>query len=242
MSGQDGYFPRGGSLLRAVHEERAVGLMYGQRALGIGAISPLNFKGTTLHSRSLDMPFKRLVRTAKTFETIFFGTRAQADEALSAVRRLHDRVRGTLPGDEGPVPAGTPYSAYDPELMLWTIAVIADSARVFYEMFVRPLCGAERDELWREYVVLGELFGMPREAAPQSHADFERYWRARLGADEAWLSEEARHVGAAIMFSIPVPANRRAAMRLHNLVMLGSLPAEVRALYGLTYTPAQRVA
>jgi hypothetical protein len=47
----DGYFPRESSILRRVHEERAVGLLYGQRALGIGAIAPLNFIGTRLHSR-----------------------------------------------------------------------------------------------------------------------------------------------------------------------------------------------
>jgi hypothetical protein len=42
--------------------------------------------------------------------------------------------------------------------------VIADSAQVFYEMLVSPL--SERERLWQEYIRFGELFGMPREAAP----------------------------------------------------------------------------
>lgn len=243
MTGRDdGYFPRGRSLLRSVHEERAVGLMYGQRALGIGAISPLNFVGTIAHSRSLDMPFKRLTRTAKAFETIFFAPRASADEVLAGVAGMHERVRGALPTAAGPVPAGTPYSALDPELMLWTIAVIADSARAFYELFVRSLSDVERDALWREYVLLGELFGMPRAVAPATYADFTAYWREQITGDGAYLTDDARAVGSAIMFSIPVPASRQPAMRLHNLVMLGSLPAPVRALYGLAWTPAQAAA
>src|SRR5690242_322178 len=41
----DGYFPRRTSMLRRVHEERAVGLLYGQRALCIGALAPLNYVG-----------------------------------------------------------------------------------------------------------------------------------------------------------------------------------------------------
>src|SRR2546423_9210071 len=98
----EGYFPRGRSLLRRVHEERAVGLLYGQRALGIGAIAPLNFVGTLRHTRARDAPFQRLVHTAKMFETIFFGTRAQADEVLEAVARLHPRARGELPQGAGP--------------------------------------------------------------------------------------------------------------------------------------------
>jgi hypothetical protein len=35
-SEDEGYFPRGRSILRMVQEERLVGLHYGQRALAIG--------------------------------------------------------------------------------------------------------------------------------------------------------------------------------------------------------------
>jgi uncharacterized protein (DUF2236 family) len=238
----DGYFPRGSSVLRRVHEERAVGLLYGQRALGIGALAPLNFVGTRLHTRALDKPFQRLVHTAKAFETIFFGSRAEADEVLDAVHRLHERVRGELPEDAGPFPAGTPYSAFDPELMLWTVAVIADSAQVFYELFVRPLSASERDALWNDYVRFAELFGMPPDAAPGSYAEFRAWYEKRLASDEAYLTHEARYVGSAIMFEIPVPATRWPAMRVHNLVMLGSLPPRVRELYRLSWTAAHALA
>src|ERR671935_3335646 len=95
----EGYFPRGRSMLRRVHEERAVGLLYGQRALGIGAIAPLNFVGTRLHTRALGAPFQRLVHTAKMFETIFFGSRSEADEVLEAVDPPPQRARGELPRD-----------------------------------------------------------------------------------------------------------------------------------------------
>jgi uncharacterized protein (DUF2236 family) len=238
----EGYFPRGSSVLRRVHEERAVGLLYGQRALAIGAIAPLNFIGTLRHTRARDKPFQRLVHTAKAFETIFFGTRAEADEVLESVRRLHERVHGELPEAAGPFAKGTPYSAFDPELMLWTVAVIADSAEVLYELFVAPLSGAERDRLWAEYVRFGELFGMPREVAPRSHAGFRAWYEERLASEDVHLTEEARYVGAAIMFQIPVPPSRWAAMRVHNLIVLGSLPPRVRDLYRLRWSPAQALA
>jgi uncharacterized protein (DUF2236 family) len=238
----EGYFPPDRSVLRRVHEERAVGLLYGQRALAIGAISPLNFIGTKLHTRALATPFQRLAVTGKMFETIFFGTRAEADEVLAAVDRLHDGVKGELPEDAGPIPAGTRYSAYDPELMLWTLAVIADSAQVFYELLVRRLSAEEREGLWADYVRFGELFGMPREAAPGSHAEFRSYWDARLASDDVFLTDEARHVGSAIMFQIPVPARRAPAMKLHNLIIRGSLPGRVRSLYGVRWSAAEQLA
>ena len=39
-------------------------------------------------------------------------------------------------------------------------------------------------------------------------------------------------------FHIPMPGPLELAKPLHNLILLGSLPPRVRALYRLTYTPA----
>jgi uncharacterized protein (DUF2236 family) len=237
-----GYFPRGESVLRMVQEEKSVGLFYGQRALAIGAIAPLNFIGTRRHTARPERPFKRLVATAKMFEAIMFGTRAEADKVLGAVHGMHARVRGEIPRDEGPFKAGTPYSAFDPELMLWTVAVAADSARVFYELFVRRLTDDERDALWADYARFGSLFGMPLEVAPGSHREFKAWFDGRVAAEDSFLTEEACHTGRAVLLSIPVPASRWAPMRAHNVIQIAMLPPRVRALYGLEYTPAMQSA
>src|SRR5690606_16547115 len=138
----DGYFPQG-SMLRRVQVHRAVGQTYGQRALILGATSPVPYVGTSSSTRAKERPFARLSSTAEDFESIFFGDRDEADRVLAKVQRMHRRVNGELPYDEGPFPAGTPYDAFDPELMLWTMAVLADSSRVCFEAFVRPLSPAE---------------------------------------------------------------------------------------------------
>jgi len=242
MARDDGYFPRGRSVLRRVHSERAVGLLYGQRALMIGALNPLNFVGTMQHTRAKLEPFQRLVHTAKAFEQIFFGTRAEADEVLERVARLHDRVRGELETDAGPFPARTPYSAYDPELMLWTVAVIADSAEAFFEMLVRSLDDSEKDALWDDYVRFGELFGMPREAAPATHREFRDYWNELMAGEDLCLTEDARDVGYSTAFEIPLPAIYSPLARVHDLLMLGSLPQRVRDEYGLSWTSAHAAA
>src|SRR5256885_13368878 len=83
---EDGYFPSGSSVLRRVHEERAVGLLYGQRALGIGAIAPLNFIGTLRHTRARDKPFQRLLPPAQTVRTDFFRPRRPAHRVRGAGR------------------------------------------------------------------------------------------------------------------------------------------------------------
>lgn len=238
----DGYFPRDRSILRRVHSERAVGLFYGQRALMIGALQPLNFVGTLQHTAGRLRPFQRLVHTAKAFEAIFFGTRAEADRVLASVHRMHERVRGTIPAAAGRYPAGAPYSAFDPELMLWTMAVIADSGPYFYELFVRRLDDRERELLWQEYVRFGELFGMPREVAPPTHRAFRAWWERKLASDEMHLTPEARYVGHATALEIPMPRSHAPAKRVHDLIMLGSLPSVVRSHYGLRWTTAHEAA
>jgi uncharacterized protein (DUF2236 family) len=130
--------------------------MYGQRALCIGALSPLNYVGTAEHSYAQLTPFRRLVHTGHAFEKIYFGARAEADRVLAYVRGLHEDVRGTLAEAARITPKGTSYSALDPALMLWTVAVIADSAQRFYELLVRGLAGWEREALWQDYLRFGE--------------------------------------------------------------------------------------
>lgn len=238
----DGYFPRGTSILRRIHEERAVGLFFGQRALCIGALAPLNYVGTSEHSNSKLMPFKRLAHTGMQFETIFFGTRAEADRTLARVYRRHERVNGPLPEDAGIFKAGTRYSALDPELMLWTMAVMMDSAQYFYELFVRRLSAPEREALWQDYIRFAELFGMPRDAAPPMYGDFRSYYEGKLAGDEMFLTDEARHIGYATAFEIPLPRTHQPGKRVHDLIMLGSLPPRAREMYGLSYTRAHEAA
>jgi uncharacterized protein (DUF2236 family) len=237
---RDGHFPRGRSMLRRVHEERAVGLLYGQRALCVGAVKPLNYVGTSEHTHSKLNPFRRITHTAAMFETVFFGSRDQADTVLEAVRQMHQRVVGELPQDAGPhYPAGTPYSAFDPQLMLWTVGVIADSAQWFYENLVHRLNEAERNQLWLDYLRFAELFGMSRTDAPATYRDFRDWYEKQLMGADLHLTEEARYMGYASAFEIPMPSSQRMAKSVHDLVMLGSLPQRVRDLYGLTYSSAQ---
>jgi uncharacterized protein (DUF2236 family) len=236
-----GYFPEG-SMLRHVQSHRAVGQTYGQRALIIGATHPVPYVGTSQTTLAKERPFERLARTALAFETVFFSSRAEADRLLAAVRGLHQRVRGELDRDEGEFARGTPYDAFDPQLMLWTMAMLADSSRVAFETLVRPLTPGEKDDLWADWVRFGELFGMPRSVAPPTAAAFEQWMRDWYGSGRMHLTDEARVVGLAIARDMPVPWPMTPGIKATNLVVQGMLPAPVRDLYGLRWTPAHALA
>jgi uncharacterized protein (DUF2236 family) len=229
------YFPAGESVARRVHGERSVGLLYGQRALLIGALEPLTYTGTMLSTKSRDRPFERLVRTAKAQETILLGTREEADRVLARVRHQHDRVVGELPEDAGAHAAGTAYSAFDPELMLWTLAVIADSGRAMYETMVRPLSPREREGLWRDYLRFGELFGMPRSAAPATYEEFARWFDDKLRSPDLHATPHALAFAPLVAFDHPVPRAAKANLAAGNLIIKGTLPPRVREIFGIAW-------
>ncbi len=232
------YFPPGRSMARRVHGERSVGLLYGQRALLIGALEPLTYTGTMLSTASGDRPFTRLARTAKIQETVFLGTRAEADKALGAVHRLHERIKGSLPQAAGIHPAGATYSAFDPELMLWTLAVIADSGREMYETMVQPLNEGEREALWQDYVRFGELFGLPRTEVPGSHREFRSWFEARLASPDLHATRHALEMAPLVAFEQPVPLPARPNLATQNLIIKGTLPPRVREIFGIRWSRA----
>ena len=232
------YFPPGRSLARRVHGERAVGLLYGQRALLIGALEPLTYTGTMLSTRSADRPFERLARTAKIQETILLGTREEADRALEVVHRLHQRVKGTLPEAAGAHPAGTLYSAFDPQLMLWTLAVIADSGRAMYETMVRPLDASEREALWQDYVRFGELFGLPRNEVPASYREFSDWWEEQMSSPDLQATAHGLKMAPLVAFRQPVPAPARGNLVAQNHIIKGTLPPRVREIFDIRWGAA----
>jgi uncharacterized protein (DUF2236 family) len=225
-------------MARRVHGERSVGLLYGQRALLIGALEPLTYTGTMLSTRSGDRPFERLARTAKIQETVFLGTRAEADEVLAKVHRLHETIKGELPEAAGPHPAGTAYSAFDPELMLWTLAVIADSGREMYETLVRPLEPEERERLWQDYARFGELFGLPRSEVPSSHLEFKAWFDGKLAAPDLQATEHGLAMAPLVAFRQPVPLPARGNLAIQNHIIKGTLPPRVREIFGIRWSRA----
>ena len=236
------YFPPGRSIARMVHGERSVGLLYGQRALLIGALEPLTYTGTMLSTRSADRPFQRLARTAKIQETILLGTREEADKALAVVHKLHERVKGVLPEAAGDHPAGAAYSAFDPELMLWTLAVIADSGRAMYETMVRPLNEAEREGLWQDYVRFGELFGLPPSEVPGSYREFSAWWGKRLASPDLQATPHGLEMAPLVAFEQPVPAAARGNIVAQNHIIKGTLPPRVRQIFGIPWSSAHEAA
>lgn len=229
------------SMLRAVHREAAVALS-GPRALLMQAAHPVAFAGFFAHTGALDEPYQRLSRTAAVMDTIAFGSREEADRATRRVRAMHRRVRGALPRRAGRFKAGTPYAADDPELLLWILACLVDSALVVYERYVRPLSREEREAYWQDYRVVGRLFGLRKRDSPGRIEGFEDYMAGMLSGRDLYVSAEARRLAVQIVMRPPIPLRLRPVLELANFVTVGLLPARLRREYRFGWDPARALA
>jgi uncharacterized protein (DUF2236 family) len=234
----EGYFPEG-STLRMVQASRVVGLLYGQLGLAMGGTDPLNYVGNSEHTRHKELPFGRFAETAEAFETIFFGTRDQADTVVDRVFLMHKRVRGETAQGVDTHPKGTPYAAFDPKRMLWTMACMAYPAVTLYETLEHPLSDNEREDFWQDYVLFGELFGLSPGDAPQTYPQFQQYMSDRFSSGELFLTDAAKDMGKEVCFNTPIPRFPALAREHMNRVLLGLLPEEIRELYDLEYGPRE---
>lgn len=230
----DGYFSPE-SMLRRVNGERALALA-GPRALLMQAAHPLAVSGLLAHSTSLDDPYDRLARTAEVMSTVGFGTREEADRVTAHVREMHTRVRGTIKEAVGPFPAGTPYAADDPELLMWVLFTLVDSGLVVYQLYVQSLDREERAAYWDDHKVVGELFGLTRARMPDSLDDLIDYRREMLESGQLVVTDWARTRARKIVLEPPVPRVARPLVETLNFITVALLPEQIRAQYGFSPT------
>ena len=230
-----GYFTDD-SMLRRVHRERALALS-GQRALLMQAAHPLAVTGLLAHSSALEEPYERLARTARTMHVIGFGSRAEADEVTRRVRAMHRKVRGTLPKRVGRYPAGTPYRADDPELLLWILFTLVDSGIVVYRRYVGPMSRDEEAAYWEDYRVVGRLFGLRKRDMPATLDDLDAYRRRMLEGDELHVTEWARRRARKIVLEPPIPWTARPLVEAVNFTTIALLPDRIRREYGFSPLP-----
>ncbi|HEV2999096.1 MAG TPA: oxygenase MpaB family protein [Solirubrobacteraceae bacterium] len=229
------------SMLRRVHREWAVALS-APRALLMQAAHPVAFAGFFTHTGSLSEPYERLERTAEVMDTIIFGSRARADRMTRRVRAMHRRVAGELREPAGRFPAGTPYRADDPELLLWILATLVDSALLVYQRYVRPLTAEERDAYWQDYKTVGHLFGLRDEDMPGTAGELDEYMADMLSADVLHVSDEARRLAVQIVMNPPVPRAAVPLLKSANFATVGLLPERLRRAYGFSWDPVRGLA
>lgn len=202
---------------------------------------PLVACGVVEHSGYDRNLWRRFVRTLRALYLVTFGDREEAERAAAAVRAAHAHVHGRTREQLGSFPPGTPYSADDPELMLWVHATLVHSSLAAYERFVGPLTPDERERYTEEMNLVARLFGTPADVLPGSYRAFRSYFDSQLGSETITVTAPAGRV-ADVILDAPLPAPLRLLAPAHRLATAHILPAGLRLEYGLRWTTLHQLA
>ena len=206
-------------------------LLGGGAALILQVAHPLVGAGVAEHSNYREDPWGRLYRTLDLTTKIVFGSTEEAHEASQRIRNVHKRVQGVTKEDGGKHPAGTPYSANDPELGMWVHATLVDTSMRVYSAYVGTLSHAQELRYYEEQKRLGEMFGVPIEEQPETLADFRAYFDRMVEEELAVTAALTDVVSATLRPELPFVA--RPLVEAINLATASLLPASLRRDLGL---------
>ena len=166
LASRDGYFAPE-SPIRRIGNTPLTPFLGGGPAVLLQVAHPLVAAGVVQHSDFRHDLWRRLIRTLGALYLITYGSKEEADRAGQAVQAVHEHVRGETLDRLGRFPAGTRYSASDPELQLWVHATLVESSLAAYQRFVRRLAREEQERYYREMSVVAQLFGVPANVLPR---------------------------------------------------------------------------
>jgi uncharacterized protein (DUF2236 family) len=249
--------PGPGSVTWKVNRERAT-LLGWPAAVLMQLAHPLVAAGVADHSVYVASPARRVERFRSTIHSMVsltFGPPEAVRATVSRITGIHHHVVGRLPAGVGPFPAGTPYAAGDPALLLWVHATLVATLPRAYETFVGPLTEDERRRGYAESAAPGRLFSIPAELLPATEAALQDYLEAQYASGVIHVSDAARSLArdvlspGTLLDSGARPFLARvttfASLPFAVLVRLTTaslLPPFVRTQYGLPWTPRHAAA
>ena len=240
MRSRDGYFAPE-SVIRRVGNSPLTPFLGGGPAVLLQVAHPLVAAGVVAHSDYRDQLWRRLQRTLQALYLITYGTRSEADRVGEVVQSVHEHVQGTIPARLGRYPAGTPYSAADPDLMLWVHATLVECSLAVYTRFVEALSADEREEYHGQMRMVGRIFGVPESVLPRSLEEFREYFRAQIEGASIAVTEPARSV-AEVILAPRLPPPMRLFGPAHRMASAGLMPPRLRREYGLRWSRTHELA
>lgn len=207
----------GDSPIGRVHGDASM-FVGGIRAILLQTMHPAAMTAVAEHSGYRGDMWGRLARTSHFLAVTTFGTDRHAEQAVEAVRRVHDSITGVMPD-------GTPYAASDPHLLAWVHAAEVESFLVAHQAYGRhPLDQAGRDTYVAQTAEVAARLGVadpPRteaELAAALHA-----FRPELRA-----TDHARDAVRFLMLHPDLPLVARPAYAVLFAAAVGLMPAWTR--------------
>lgn len=210
------------SPIRRVHGDHSM-YVGGIRALLVQSMHPVAMAAVSDHSGYRSDMWGRLARTSTFLAVTTFGTARHAEQAVAAVRTIHDRLSGTTPD-------GVPYRVSDPHLLSWVHVAEVESFLLAHRVYGRrPLTATERDEYLAQTAVIARKLGVLDPPTTEAHL------RSALAGSRSELcgTPAAREAIEVLLHPADLPAAALPAFRALAAAAIALLPPWMRSELGL---------
>jgi len=225
-------------LSRRINAERLV-LLAWSRAILLQLAHPLIATGVAEHSAFRDGPTaaaRRLHHVVRAMLALTFGDPDKQRAAIAGIIRIHKSVHGELRETLGRFPAGTRYSAEDPDLVLWVHATLVESVVLAYDAIIAPLDMRARDRYCEESVWVPVALGAREVDVPRTWADMMRYVETVHASGTLFVGDTARELASAVL-SPPFAFLGGPLTWANRLITRGLLPPDTRTAYRFAWSP-----
>ena len=218
--------------------KEAILFLGGGRAALLQTAHPFVAHGVDQHSATKTDPLGRFQRTFDNVFAMVFGDLEMAMKSARRVHTIHRRIVGEIREDVGQFRLGSPYQANDEQALFWVHATLIDTAVLMYELCIRELSYAEKDQYYQETRRFARLFGIEDAYIPPDWAAFEAYNRKMWQSDVLAVGEPARQLRR-YLFTSPKPSHRP-LFRWVEVMTAGIMPDRLRDEYDLPWRAADQ--
>lgn len=185
-------------------------------------------------------PWRRVRNTVTSAQRLVGTDEPTRQKEAERLNRLHARIRGA---DE----RGREFSGLDPQARMWVIATLFESTITMCRLSGESLDGPRMERLYAEHQALLGLLGDERCQLPATLETFWPYYD-RVLTEELENTEAVRVILGRLLDHLPPPpvlrsvpavwtTSRTFAGALAGIVIVASLPEQVRARLGLAELP-----
>jgi uncharacterized protein (DUF2236 family) len=217
----DGLFgPR--SVAWRVHGDVTAMMVGGVAGLLLQMLHPAVLAGVWDHSNFRADMHGRLRRTARFIATTTYGGRDEAEAIMARIRRIHDKVNGTLPD-------GTPYRANDPALLAWVHLTETTTFLDAWMRYAEPgMSLRDQDRYYAEMAQVGQALGA--DPTPVTRAQARRQMEATR--PQMRTDERTREVARLVLHQQAATPLAEPLQALTMQAGIDLLPAWARRMHG----------
>jgi uncharacterized protein (DUF2236 family) len=215
-----------GSPITRVHGDASM-FVGGIRALLLQSLHPAAMRAVSEHSGYRGDMWGRLHRTSTFLAVTTFGAADDAQQAVDAVRRIHERVVGEMPD-------GRLYAASDPHLLRWVHVAEVDSFLRAHTVYGKsPLDRGGRDDYVAQAATIATRLGATDVPTTESElGEALAAYRPELRG-----TAEAREAVRYVLLRPPLPWPARPPYGVLAAAAVGLMPAWSRMPLRLPYLP-----